>query len=105
MTTRELPTLANPHRYRVCAENISGVACSDGVSTGEYAAEQRLDPDLVVKQPEPAADTKIDTDLVVTPPAEPVIRPAPQPAPAEAPPPPPAPPAAEGFKRGPYTSP
>jgi hypothetical protein len=105
MTTSELPTLAKPQRYRVCAENISGVACSDGVSTGEYAAEQKLDPDLVVKQPDPAADTKIDSDLVVAPPAEPVIRPAPQPAPTEAPPPPPAPPAAEGFKRGPYTSP
>ena len=103
MTTSELPTRAKPQRYRVCAENISGVACSDGVSTAEYAAEQRLDPDLVVKQPEPAADTQIDPDLVVAPPAEPIIRPPPQPI--EAPPAPPAPPAAEGFKRGPYTSP
>ena len=92
-----LPTLARPARYRVCARNISGQTCSDGVSTKSYAAEEKMDPDLVVKPTEPAADTKIDTDAVLAPTAPPadVYRPGPMQAP----------PAAEGFKRGPFTVP
>jgi hypothetical protein len=92
-----LPTFERPVRYRVCAWNISGKTCSDGVSTETYAAEEKIDPDLVVKPTEPPAETRRDTDAMTAPTVPPadVLRPGPYQAP----------PAAEPMRRGPFTAP
>jgi hypothetical protein len=83
----ELPTLERPARYRVCASNISGKTCSDGVSTATYAASPR-----------------VDSDAIVAPPSGPILETAPQGDAAGAAPPA-APPAAEQRRRGPFVAP
>jgi hypothetical protein len=93
----EVPTLERPARFRVCASNITGRTCSDGVSTETYAAEEKIDSDLVVKPTEPPAETRRDTDAMTVPTVPPadVLRPGPVEAP----------PAAEPRRRGPFTAP
>ncbi len=65
----EVPTLERPARYRVCAWNVSGPTCSDGVSTETYAAEPKNDSDLIEQPPADAADTRVESDAMRAPPA------------------------------------
>jgi hypothetical protein len=115
VTVDELPTLERPTRFRVCAWNVGGRTCSDGVSTATYAAQPKVDTDAILAPavepleaapqgdahaapPAPAADTRVESDAIVAPPPERIAPPPP-------PPPPAAPPAAEGRRRGPYGAP
>ena len=95
-----LPTMEQPARYRVCAVNIAGETCSDSVSSKTYAADEQIDPDLVVKPREPAADTRLPSDAVVKPaepaadtrlPSDAVVAPTPH--------------RADTLRRGPYSVP
>jgi hypothetical protein len=74
VAVKELPTFERPQRFRVCSANVSGMTCSDGVETKTYAAEKKIDTDLVVKPTEPPAETKIDTGAVVAPSAPAAVR-------------------------------